>query len=63
MPAGEQLSVSHSKCSCPVVGIWEGQMLKRGLKTRWPPMKGCSSFHIGVLAYPEDKPYHNIASK
>jgi hypothetical protein len=55
MLAGEQLSVSHSKPKSTLVGILEGQMLKRGLKICWSFMKGCNSSHIGALAYPEDQ--------
>jgi hypothetical protein len=55
MLAGEWLSVSHSKPKSPLVGILEGQMLQRGLKTHWSSVKGCSSSHTEVLAYPEDQ--------
>jgi hypothetical protein len=55
MLAGVQLSVFHSKPKSPVVGILEGEMLKRGLKTSWFPMKGCTSSHTGVQVYPEDQ--------
>jgi hypothetical protein len=55
MLASEQLLVFHSKLSSPVVGILEGQMLKRGLKTHWPAMKGCSSSYKRELAFPEDQ--------
>jgi hypothetical protein len=55
MPAGEWMLVSHSKLRSPVVGILEGQMLERDLKTCWSSMEGCSSSHMGVLTYPEDQ--------